>query len=144
MSTWQGNMGAELRHEVAVVQRLAPGLPITLPPGKPNTQLVIEEAARLLHVHRERGMEFVRQAYRSFWCNGRDLSDPSIVEGLVRQVGGSIEQADLARGMSKQVAQQWEEAWHATDQAGVPLILSPDGRLLVGYVPAEDIRRFMS
>src|SRR5512147_506560 len=66
MKPWQGSLGAELRHEVAVVQRLAPGLPIALPPGKPNTRLAIERATGLLIRDRTRGMEFVRQVYRAF------------------------------------------------------------------------------
>jgi hypothetical protein len=37
MARWSGTLGAELCHEVALVQRLAPGLAISLPPGKPNT-----------------------------------------------------------------------------------------------------------
>jgi hypothetical protein len=48
MKPWQGSPGAELRQEVAVVQRLAPGLPIALPPGKPNTRAAIEQAVQWL------------------------------------------------------------------------------------------------
>ena len=43
MKPWQGSLGAELRHEVTVVQRLAPGLPIPPPPGKPNTRPAINK-----------------------------------------------------------------------------------------------------
>src|SRR5262249_47408535 len=94
MKPWQGSLGAELRHEVAAVQHLAPGLPIALPPGKPN----------------------------------KDLT------------GDSAEEA--SNDSSRRIAQEWETAWHATGQAGVPLIVSPDGNLLVGCVPTEDIVRF--
>ena len=40
------------------------------------------------------------------------------------------------------VAEVPEAAWHATGQAGVPLIVAPDGDLLVGCVPAEDTAGF--
>jgi len=38
MVRWSGTSEAELRHEVTLVQRLAPGLAIAVPPGKPNTR----------------------------------------------------------------------------------------------------------
>ena len=62
MKPWRGSLGAELRHEVTVVQRLAPGLPIALPSGKPNTKPAIERAVALLSLNRTKGMEFIRLA----------------------------------------------------------------------------------
>lgn len=137
MKPWQGSLGAELRHEVTVVQRLAPGLPIALPSGKPNTKPAIERAVALLTLNRTKGMEFIRRAYRAFWCEGRDISERKV---LVDLAGDYMEEAsnDSSRG----IAQEWETAWRATGQAGVPLLLSPDGDLLVGCVPIEDIVGF--
>jgi len=137
MKPWQGWLGAELRHEVAVVQRLAPGLPIALPPGKPNTKLAIERAAGLLTRDRTGGMEFVRKAYRAFWCEGRDISDPLVMRDLSKESAEKGVTDNIRR-----IAQGWEAAWHATGQAGVPLIVAADGDLLVGCVPAEDIAGF--
>jgi len=137
MKPWQGSLGAELRHEVAVVQRLAPELPITLPPGKPNTKPAIERAIALLGLNRTNGMEFIRRTYRAFWCEGRDISDRKVLGDLA---GDSMEEA--SNDSSRRIAQEWEIAWHATGQAGVPLIVSPGGNLLVGCVPREDIVGF--
>lgn len=144
MKPWQGSLGAELRHEVAVVQRLAPGLPIALPPGKPNTRPAIEQAVALLRRDPSHMMTFVRETYRAFWCEGKDISDPGVLRQLVEQAGGSSENGSTINGEDRQVAQQWEAAWHATGQAGVPLIVSPDHYLLVGCAPLEDIRRFFT
>jgi hypothetical protein len=47
-------------------------------------------------------------------------------------------------GADRQVAQEWESAWHLTGQAGVPLIVSPEDYLLVGCAPLDDIRRFFA
>ena len=137
MAPWQGSLGAELRHEVSVVQRLAPGLPIALPPGKPNTRPAIEQAVLLLQQDRSRGMEFVRNIYRAFWCTGQDISDPLVLKLLAEECP-----ADGANEQSLRIAREWEAAWHATGQAGVPLIVSPAGDLLVGCVPADAIQRF--
>jgi predicted DsbA family dithiol-disulfide isomerase len=144
MKPWQGSLGAELRHEVAVVQRLAPGLPIALPPGKPNTKPAVEQASALLQRDRSRGMAFVRETYRAFWCEGKDISDPGVLRRLVEQTGGPTETVAQIDNESRQVAHEWEKAWHRTGQAGVPLMVSPEGELLVGCVPIEQIRQFFA
>jgi len=144
MKAWQGSLGAELRHEVSVVQRLAPGLPIALPPGKPNTRPAIEQAVAFLRRDPSHAMAFVRETYRAFWCEGKDISDQDVLRLLVEQVGGSLEAVGAVNGEDRRVAQEWEAAWHATGQAGVPLMVSPDHYLLVGCMPIEDVRRFFA
>jgi predicted DsbA family dithiol-disulfide isomerase len=139
MKPWSGSLGAELRHEVLVVQRLAPGLPIALPSGKPNTGPAIEQAVGLLRADRAKGMEFVRNVYRAFWREGRDISDPSVLNGLA---GGPVSSGPDEN--SHRTALEWETAWHATGRGGVPMIVAPDGDQLVGCVPEEQVRRFFA
>lgn len=144
MKPWQGSWSAELRHEVAVVQRLAPDLPIALPAGKLNTKLAIEQAVRLLQQDHSQGMNFVQQTYRAFWCEGRDISDPAVLMQLVDRAGEPQSIGTTSADVLGRVAGEWEAAWHVTGQAGVPLIVSPEGELLVGCAPAEQIRRFFA
>jgi predicted DsbA family dithiol-disulfide isomerase len=140
MKPWSGSLGAELEHEVSMVQRLAPGLPIALPPGKPNTLPAILQAVALLRKDPRSGMVFVRRTYQAFWCNGQDISDPAVLKDLagehVVEEGGD--------GENQMTAQRWETAWHATGQNGVPLLVSPDSDVLVGCVPVEQVRQFFS
>lgn len=137
MKPWSGSLGAELRHEVTMVQRLAPGLPIALPPGKPNTLPAIEQAIALLRKDLRYGLDFVQRTYRAFWCDGRDISDPLIL----KELAGDHFAEDID-GQNQVIAQKWETAWHATGQNGVPLLVSPDGDLLVGCVPEAQVRQF--
>ncbi|MFO0701881.1 MAG: DsbA family protein [Nitrospira sp.] len=139
MRPWQGSLGAELKHEVAVVQRLAPNLSIVLPSGKPNTLPAIEFAVAILQKDRPEGMKFVHRIYQAFWCDGQDISDPEVLQRLA----GEECVADFG-GQNQVVAQKWETAWHATGQNGVPLLVAPDGDLLVGCVPADHIRQFFA
>jgi 2-hydroxychromene-2-carboxylate isomerase len=139
MKPWQGSSAAELRHEVALVRRLAPDLPIALPAGKPHTGAAIERAIALLAHDRTTGMQFVRDGYRAFWREGQDLSDPNVLDRLSRDAADVKPHSDATR-----IAKVWEADWQATGQAGVPLIVSPDGDLLVGCVPAEQIVRFFT
>lgn len=130
-------MAAELRHEVALVRRLAPDVPIALPPGKPHTGAAIERMIALLAQNRKGGMEFVRETYRAFWCEGQDLSDSAVLDQLTRDTMDG-----QPNGETLDLATRWETAWESTGQAGVPLIVSPDGDLLVGCVPTDESIRF--
>ncbi len=134
MKSWQGSLGAELRHEVAAVQRLASDLPISLPPGKPNTKLAIRLAASHLLQDREEGMRVVRALHRAFWCEGKDLSSQLVLDEF-----GLADGPDL-----DQIVERWHEDWQATGQAGVPLLVAPDGEMLVGCVPVDAIRQFVN
>lgn len=139
MARWSGSLAAELRHEVTVVQRIAPGLLISLPPGKPKTGLAIEWAAALLNQDVGRGMMFVRETYRAFWCDGQDISDPMVLAQLAEGV-----EAGAVGEERRRMTREWEAAWHATGQTGVPLIVSPSGDQLVGCVPEDRVRRFFA
>jgi len=118
MKSWQGSLGAELRHEVSVVQRLAPGLPLALPSGKPNTKPAIEQAVGLLRRDPSHVMEFVRETYKAFWCEGKDISDPEVLRKLVEQAGGSPESIGSIDNEDRQVAQEWESAGTAQARPG--------------------------
>ena len=84
-------------------------------------------------------MEYVRRVYRAFWCNGRDISDQAVLTQLLEGLGEG--EADE---QSRRMAGEWESAWHQTGQAGVPLMVSSEGYLLVGCAPIENIQRFFA
>lgn len=139
MRPWNGALGAELRHEVAMVQRLAPRLSVVLPPGKPNTLLAIQYAITLLRVNRLEGMRFIRETYRAFWKEGKDISDSNVLNKLATR--------DLDQALSDEslnIAGAWDLAWRETGHSGVPLIVSPKGDILVGCVPEDTVRRFFA
>ena len=134
MKPWSGSLGAELRHEVSLVHRLAPALPIALPPGKPNTGPAITLAASHLQQNREMGMQMVRALYRALWVEGKDLSSPLV-----------LDEFGLADGLDlDQLTETWTAGWQETGQSSVPMIVSPDGRQLVGCVPEERLARFFA
>ena len=82
-------------------------------------------------------MTLVWKIYQAFWVEGRDISDQEVLEGLA----GNANEADDS---GKRLAKRWDPEWHATDQAGVPLIVAPSGDLLIGCVPVAEIRKFFA
>lgn len=139
MRPWNGSLGAELRHEVAMVRRLAPHLPISLPPGKPNTLLAIQYAITLLHINRQEGRRFIRETYCAFWQEGKDISDSNVLNRLATC---DLDQALIDASLN--VAREWDLAWRETGHSGVPLIVSPQGDMLVGCVPEDTVRQFFA
>jgi len=79
-----------------------------------------------------------------FWCEGRDLSDPGLMDSLKNRLLDSYSPKQKPSHKNNRIARDWESAWHETGRAGVPLIVSPDERLLIGCVPTDHIRRFFS
>ncbi|MEC4889757.1 MAG: DsbA family protein [Nitrospira sp.] len=140
MAKWAGAMHAELRQEVAMVGRLAPALPITVPGGKPNTRAAIRTAAAVLARDRQQGESLVRALYGAFWRDGADLSDPA----LLRSCAGVTEE-DLQDASAEvlQTVDRWDDEWRQTGQSGVPLLVGPDGAQLVGFVRASEVVRFV-
>jgi hypothetical protein len=139
MKPWQGSLAAELRHEVGVVRRLSPDLPLQVPVGKPNTADAIACAAEMLARDRDAGMSLVRKIYQAFWVEGRDISNQG---ELSRLSGTAFSRQPGAIWMATR--KKWTQAWEATGQAGVPLIIAPDQELLIGCVPTEAIVKFFA
>lgn len=130
----EGALARELPQEVDAVRRLAPDVPIAVPPGKPRTRPAIEHAAAALRADAERGRAFVRALYRAFWVDGADLSDAGVLARLAAEAGLPALDPDPA------TADLWQAQWRSTGLAGVPAILLEDGRVLYGLQDPEVLR----
>ena len=128
-----------------MVRRLAPELSISLPAGKPNTGLAITAAARALRRDSSRAAEFIRSLYRLFWVNGADLSDESLLRLEAERHGfaGTALLAPAAPAVEF-VLRDWGERWEEADHQGVPLLQRADNQLLVGLVPGETLKQFLT
>jgi predicted DsbA family dithiol-disulfide isomerase len=133
-------LGAELRAEVAAVQRLAPEIAIELPRGKPNTARAIARAAAALRSDPAAGRRLVRELYRAFWAEGADLSDEDVLARLEETAG--CERLD-ERPEDRTTAADWQTEWEWTGLGGVPLLVREDRRPLYGLVPAEQLEAFL-
>lgn len=145
MANWSGHLHSELKQEVEMVRRLAPELPIRLPGGKPNTSLAITVAARALRVDATRAGGFIRSLYRSFWVNGADLSDARLLRQEAERHGFTgTELLGSAAPAVESVIGEWAERWGEMDHQGVPLLQRADHQLLVGLVPDETLKQFLT
>ena len=140
MAQWNGPLAAELRHEVAMVGRLAPALPIAMPSGKPNTGAAILTAASVLSRDLRQGEALVRALYVAFWRDGVDLSNPAMLRNL-----SGVTEEDVLEVPARivQTVEEWDHEWRQTRQSGVPLLVSPEGEQLVGFVQASEVLQFV-
>ncbi len=144
MARWNGQLLDELRHEVAMVGRLMPRLPIAVPAGKPNTRPAIELAARVLGRDVGQGSALIRRLYWWFWRDGRDISDVRVLREALASLGldpqGLLEKDEA----TAHILDDWDDFWRSTGQAGVPVLRRTDGTLLVGLARASDLDRFLA
>jgi len=144
MTRWNGHLLDELQYEVAMVNRLAPALPIVTPNGKPNTQPAISLAARVLSSKRFEGHELVRRLYWAFWRDGRDISDRTVLEEVLESVGLQSVNFMESDEATSRALDRWDLQWRRTGEGGVPLLERFDGALLVGFAQEASLRRFLS
>ncbi|MBX3234993.1 MAG: DsbA family protein [Nitrospiraceae bacterium] len=145
MQRWSGHLGAELRQEVTVVRRLAPELSIVVPKGKPNTRAAIEAAIRALRMDAAGAAGFIRSLYRLFWVEGKDISDPEILQEAGQRQG--FEPGRIASPSAEDVSpivERWAAGWADAEHAGVPLLEREDRCILVGLVAVEEIQGFLA
>lgn len=143
MARWHGRLLEELRDEVSMVRRLAPDLPIAVPEGKPHTGSAIALAARVIASHPAQGGELIRRFYQAFWQEGRDVSAHSVQRELLDVVGIDAAHMLGEDPDSLRLVERWDEEWRETGQSGVPLLIRPDGAILVGLAREADVERFV-
>lgn len=145
MALWTGPRAEELRREVAAVRRLAPDLPIAVPPGKPNTGRAIRATALALQMDPQRGERFKSLLYGAFWRDGADLSNPAVLDHLAVQAGwpeGAL--AELDRHPMAETAAAWQEEWERRGYLPVPTVMRSDGGKLIGFPGSRQVRQFFS
>lgn len=139
MARWNGRLLEELRQEVAMVGRLAPDLPMAVPPGKPNTKSAIAPTVQvMIHLPRE-GRELIRRFYQAFWHRGLDISDPQVQRGVLKSLNLDhiLPEENL---MALDIVERWEEEWAHTGHSGVPLLVRPDGAILNGLARESEVK----
>ena len=145
MAIWSGHLAMELKQEIEMVRRLAPELPIALPPGKPNSGPAIAAAARALSLDFRSGQEYLRSLYWLFWVEGQDISDAEVLQREAERHRFSPARIAGSNAVPiDRTLRAWMEQWHETEHQGVPLLERPDHAGLVGLVPEASIRKFLA
>jgi predicted DsbA family dithiol-disulfide isomerase len=133
-------VAAELTEEVDSVRSRAPEVDIAVPPGKANTAAGLLAAAAALRVDPERGAAFRQAIYTAFWRDGRDISDPAVLDELGNEHGlGTLR----SRPEDVLTVASWRMEWERSPLRGVPLLVRDDGETVYGLKDVETLERFV-
>lgn len=139
-----GARAEEMHQEVEAVCRLAPDLSIAPPTGKPSTSRAIRAAALVFGIDQERGRAFKDLLYRALWCEGLDISNPSILDRLAWTAGlGTMSFAALDSRLVEATTSRWQEDWAQTGAGAVPVMIRQDGVRLIGLADRDRILTFL-
>lgn len=117
-------------------------IPADLPRERPDSSLLLQAASVARDAGRFR--EFHYPAYRARWAEGRDISKPDVVRGLLEGAGLDGDDA-LARASSEEQRQRMEAASAAAVERGVfgvPTMFVGD-RMFWGNDRFELVRHFL-
>lgn len=137
MQSAEFGLAKELENEVRAIRRLAPGLAIAIPDGKPNSGPAILAVIAALRIDPARAHAFKDSLYREFWQHGADLSDPVVLRKLATAAGFS---GELEVSNAEPTAAAWQRDWYGSGVSGVPALISDDREPLVGLAAMDSLR----
>jgi predicted DsbA family dithiol-disulfide isomerase len=133
-----GEAAAALASEVDDVRRLAPEVAIDVPPGLPNSHLATQSLAVVGRQHRSDAARLRLALSRAVWREGRDISDPTVIDELITATG--LEPVSVDED-ARRIAQAWHEAWTGSEVGLVPALVADDGWVGRGLLGQEEIER---
>jgi predicted DsbA family dithiol-disulfide isomerase len=140
MALDDAEIAAELVEEVQSVSGRAPEVAIAVPPGKANTAAGLLATAAALRVDPVRGASFRQAVYRAFWRDGRDVSDPAVLDELARDQGLPALRTSPEDALT---VASWRLEWERSLLRGVPLLIRDDGETVYGLKDIETLARFV-
>lgn len=143
MATAGPNFRLELEREVQSVRRLALEVPISLPRGKPNTGAAIHAVAAAMQVNHSNAHALATLLYRALWQHGSDISNPAIIESLMRQAGLQESSSRIDSTGVQSIIQSWRAEWSERGVGSVPELVRHDGESLIGLVDRVTLQRFL-
>jgi diguanylate cyclase (GGDEF)-like protein len=133
---------AELSDEIRRVRDLASEIPIIVPPGRPNSGPAIRLIKACEGVDPEKARYLRTYIYRALWRDGLDVSDPTVLEELVRKAGLEFVDADE---QSLTTLKQWQEEWETGDfSRNIPVLVTDSENKLLGLPSPQIIDAFLS
>lgn len=140
MARAAGPFAMALAGEVRAVERLAPGLGIRTPPGKPNTARAIATLIAARRVAPEAEPELRIALHRALWRQGADTSDPGVLRE--RAVAAGIPNPAVTAEDETRLL-DWHREWQQAGLTAVPALVRDDGETLVGLTAPEALEDFL-
>jgi diguanylate cyclase (GGDEF)-like protein len=140
-STQDVQVQSELSTEIKRLKLLAPEISIKMPPGRPKTLAANELLTELQHQAAQNTGLLRGLLYRALWVEGRDISDPRILDELLTIAG--LERPSISQA-SHDTLKTWQEEWELGDfSRNIPAMVTSDGNKLLGLPTSSFLAFFL-
>ena len=139
MAPARPELGLEIDRDLAVLAERAPECRIVRPVGKPNTATANLWSAAAERVDRDRARVFRRALYHALWTQGRDLSDPEVLDVLREFAELPVLEID---GTDERRVTDWQRSWFANVRLA-PAMIARSGERYVGLMSTTELRSFV-
>ncbi len=133
---------SDLTNEVADVRRRAPSTQINVPMFRPNTEAASALQTAINRQDPARASLLRRRIFQALWVEGRDISDPGLLGGLL----GELEIEPPAEDPAvRQEMGGWQQAWddsHEFDH-NIPIVISERGETVIGFPLEPEMDAFL-
>jgi diguanylate cyclase (GGDEF)-like protein len=133
---------AELNQEVNRVRQAVPETGIVVPASRPNSGRAIALVAQAHEIDPRKAIRLRTAIYRSLWLEGRDFSDPDLLDTLRTKVG--LPPLTVSSATRERLA-RWRKDWEEGPASGyIPALITGAGSRYLGLPSAEVTRAFFA
>ena len=131
-----------IAQHIKLIQERAPDVVIKAPIFRPNTALAMSTLIEMASINKSDSIKLRGILYRAYWHDSADISNPSVLQQLLKRVDTTIENISQTT-QTKMVDWQimWEEG--AYDQK-IPAFDSKDYGKMVGLPTTQDLLFYLS
>lgn len=128
--------------EVAEMRRRAPRIQINVPLFRPNSAAAAALVNSVTRVDPIKGRQLRHRIYHSLWIEGLDISDPELLDTLLRDL--KIEAPDDA-ALQREEWQAWQDEWDSNPEfdRNLPIVISDTGETVVGFPLEPELDAFL-
>ena len=134
---------SELTREVADVRRRAPSIHINVPMFKPNTAAASMLVNAVNKSQPERTSQLRRSLFRALWVDGKDISDPDVLDLLLNEL--DIEPPEDVTTSNTELV-EWQALWDGNREFdhNIPIVISDRGEVVVGFPLESELDAFLT
>ena len=134
---------SELTTEVAEVRRRAPSTRINVPLIRPGTAAATTLISAIQKQNPFKAAQLRQAIFRALWLEGRDISDPDLLAGLLQDLDIAPPGFDAELQTELSV---WQNEWqhNAEYDRSIPIVVSSHGETVVGFPLEPELDSFLS
>ena len=130
-----------LTREVADLRRRAPSVEIAVPLFRPNSGPATQLLDTVSRYDPERSALLRRSIFRALWVDGRDISQPEVLDSLLEQLDIDL----LEKPAAGDELPDWQQSWvnDSEFKDKIPIVISEQGEKVIGFPLEMELNAFL-